>query len=107
MGDINYLVKELDKEIQKERFAGVSKTKNMSQIKIQDLLPLLRHGFVAMDKDGNWYWYPEKPIARRGIMCFFGQPYESSTAFSCKLNNIFDIAPFEGDWKDSLIECGK
>lgn len=23
------------------------------------------------------------------------------------LSGGFDVAPFEGDWKDSLMECGK
>ena len=50
----------------------------MTQIKIQDLLPLMKPGFDA---------------------CLMDE-------YVC-LSGGFDIAPFEGDWKDSLMECGK
>ena len=30
-------------------------------IDIQVLLPLLKKGWVAMDIDKSWYWFPEKP----------------------------------------------
>ncbi len=33
----------------------------MSQIKTQDLLPLLRPGWVAMDERGRWAWYENRP----------------------------------------------
>lgn len=74
----------------------------MAQIKIQDLLPLLKPGFVAMDKDGTWCWYS-----------FCTSHNDFSWGFNAKfmdeyicLSDVFDIAPFEGDWKDSLMECG-
>ena len=33
----------------------------MKQITIYDLLPLLRNGWVAMDADGTWCWFSQKP----------------------------------------------
>lgn len=73
----------------------------MKQIKIYDLLPLLRPGYVAMEKNGIWYWYDHEPVSDNiGIWVLLsdGDLYELST---------FNIAPFDGDWKDSLMECGK
>lgn len=76
----------------------------MAQIKIQGLLPLLKPGWVAMDKNGEWGWFKEKPYAdvyHNDWSTTFGKPYV------CLAIDAFDIAPFEGDWKDSLMECGK
>ena len=73
----------------------------MPKIKIQDLLPLLRKGYVAMEKYGIWYWYTHKPVPDNiGIWIQLpdGDLYELSA---------FNIAPFDGDWKDSLMECGE
>ena len=30
-------------------------------IKITDLIPMLKNGWVAMDNNGAWWWYNEKP----------------------------------------------
>ena len=71
----------------------------MTQIKIYDLLPLLRPGYVAMEKNGIWYLYEHKPVPDNiGIWMFDGDLYELSA---------FNIERFDGDWKDSLMECGK
>lgn len=73
----------------------------MNQIKIYDLLPRLRPGYVAMEKNGIWYWYDHEPVPdNTGIWMFLsgGELYELSA---------FKIEPFEGDWKDSLMKCGK
>lgn len=71
----------------------------MKQIKIQDLLPLLHHGWVALDKDGDWNFFREKPKRSNDFWCAYHG--------CCCLNFLFNIAPYEGDWKDSLMECGK
>ena len=65
----------------------------MKQITIYDLLPLLKPGWVAMDGEGTWVgngqtqWLPAR-VGSGESMELWG----------------FDIAPFEGDWKDSLME---
>ena len=72
----------------------------MKEISIYDLLPLLRKGWVAMDKNGDWCWYMRKPTASFALKIWDGmQP--------TKLSFLFNIAPFAGHWKDSLMECGK
>jgi hypothetical protein len=71
----------------------------MKQITIYDLLPLLKKGWVAMDNDGNWWFYKTEPIKCSSV--WFGRdglPGEE------KLSSSFNIAPFDGDWKDSLIK---
>ena len=65
-------------------------------IDIKVLKPLLRKGYVAMDKDGGWYWYDEKPY-----ICWSLWRY---TSLYTRLD-IFNIKPVE-NWKDSLMECG-
>ena len=70
----------------------------MSQIKIQDILPLLKPGFVAMNEWGEWFWYRNKPILDNG--------HYTSNGLVAHLHMI-NITPYEGDWKDSLMECGK
>ena len=68
----------------------------MKQITIYDLIPLLQDGYVAMDKSGFWYWYEFMPKQER---------YYWWGKLDCiKLQRIFNIAPFDGDWKDSLIK---
>ena len=34
-------------------------------IDIKVLLPLLKKGWVAMDKNGGWHWYKEKPYIEK------------------------------------------
>lgn len=68
----------------------------MKQITIYDLLPLLQDGYVAMDKSGFWYWYGIMPTQEK--YCWMGK------LDTIKLQRIFNIAPFDGDWKDSLIK---
>lgn len=31
-------------------------------INIQDIIPFMKKGWVAMDKSGQWWWYNEKPF---------------------------------------------
>lgn len=67
------------------------------QITIYDLLPLLKKGWVAMDENGRWVWYNEKPIC-----CINGRWGVSEDADAFRLS-CFNVAPF-GSWKDSLIK---
>ena len=76
----------------------------MNQITIYELLPLLRKGYVAYDPSGVWVWYRLKPDAHN----FYGQwlPARVGPGETMELWG-FDIAAFDGDWKDSLMECGR
>ena len=65
-------------------------------IDIQVLSPLLKKGYVAMDKCGNWYWYEIKPIHDSDVW-MSGKP-----AFYL---SAFNIKPVE-NWEESLQECG-
>lgn len=70
----------------------------MKQITIYDLLPLLKKGWVAMNANGRWFFYNYKPKKGHfGNYWYMSRPYEYAL-------NLFNIAPFDGDWKDSLIK---
>lgn len=66
-------------------------------IDIQVLLPLLPKGWVAMDKDEEWFWFECKP---RPTTAFwdFEEGY-------CNKISGFNLKPAE-DWQNSLMECG-
>ena len=67
-------------------------------IDIKVLLPLLRKGWVAMDKNGDWYWFENKPSADSQMMCWReNDDFEEIRAFNLKPAT---------DWKESLMECG-
>ena len=74
----------------------------MKQITIYDLLPLLNDGYVAMDEDGDWFWYWKKPIIFEDSDKWM--PYKATSKVEKIPEQLFDIAPFDGDWKDSLIK---
>ena len=65
-------------------------------IDIKVLLPLLKKGWVAMDKDRSWYWYKEKPQINLDLW----KNNSSYIFLSC-----FNIKPVE-NWEESLQECG-
>ena len=65
-------------------------------IDIEALLPLLRKGWVAMDKDGTWYHYEEKPRIHQDLWI---------NGSICKILVCFNIKPAE-NWETSLQECG-
>lgn len=78
----------------------------MKQITIYDLLPLLKKGWVAMEKDGGWYWYERKPfISGTGrYWCANIDDYEGDFYKLYDIGFIKKIKRFKGDWKDSLIK---
>lgn len=65
-------------------------------IDITVLLPLLKKGWVAMDKNGAWCWYEEKPQIHR-------YPWNNNSFYI--LLSCFNIKPVE-NWETSLMECG-
>ena len=69
----------------------------MKQITIYDLLPLLKKGWVAMEESGLWWWMQYKPFP-------FKNQWHYNKGTIKPLYWLFNIAPFDGDWKDSLIK---
>lgn len=74
----------------------------MAQITIYDLLPLLRKGWVAMTESGKWFWFRFKPTKR--IEHGGWSTVSSNIPTILPLHAGFNIKPFDGDWKDSLME---
>lgn len=73
----------------------------MKQITIYDLLPLLKKGWVAMDDGGYWHVFELKPV----LFKEYGLWGRDEGGFIYPLPKYaFNIAPFDGDWKDSLIK---
>lgn len=66
-------------------------------IDIEVLKPLLRKGWVAMDKNGKWYWFKERPYIEK----FY---YSWNTGSPISLEG-FNIKPAD-NWETSLMECG-
>lgn len=75
----------------------------MKQITIYDLLPLLCKGWVAMERTGDWYYFSRKPKLSKPHNVW----WSPKSIDDIKILDMFNIAPFNGDWKDSLMECGK
>lgn len=67
-------------------------------IKIEQLLPLLKKGWVAMDEDETWWWHERKPTKDPS----FGN-WASRGEF-CDLD-MFDIEPIFY-WANSVMRCG-
>ena len=65
-------------------------------IDIKVLLPLLKKGWVAMDKNGDWHWYAKKPKQGSGEWIATG----FITSF-----HAFNLKTAE-NWESSLTECG-
>lgn len=66
-------------------------------IEIQVLLPLLKKGYVAMDKYGFWYWHKNKPSKRE-------EDWRTKDDIAGDLV-AFNLKPAE-NWETSLMECG-
>ena len=69
---------------------------------IQDIIPFMKDGWVAMDSNCEWGWYDKKPVIDKEILQWSlndeGESYEM-------LNIPFDIAPAD-DWTKSLLKVG-
>lgn len=71
-------------------------------INIQDIIPFMKKGWIAMDEDGSWYWFNGKPKLNHDTWrC--GERLKIRKAE--RLSNTFDIAPAD-DWTKSLIKLG-
>lgn len=67
-------------------------------IKITDITPFMKKGWVAMDKNKKWWFFRVKPEATTNVWLSRGIEEEY-------LNNVFNIAPAD-DWTQSLIKVG-
>lgn len=82
----------------KDYVKALQKLARGEQISIAVLLPFLKKGWVAMDKNGNWYWYSEKPIILENSY------WSASKGHNYSINGFnFKLAE---DWRNSLMECG-
>lgn len=68
-------------------------------IDIEVLLPLLKKGWVAMDKDEDWYFFTNKPYVNLKAM-----DWRSNDIEFWKIR-LFNLKPAT-DWTNSLMECG-
>lgn len=67
-------------------------------IDIKVLLPLLKKGWVAMDKEGEWFWYSSKPNLDLFLRMWRG----SSETYHI---GGFNLKPAD-NWENSVMECG-
>lgn len=66
-------------------------------INIQDIIPFMKDGWVAMDKNKCWYWHRRKPTKLNSPWNYWdskGSDFELL---------MFKIAPAD-DWTKSLIK---
>lgn len=75
-------------------------------MKIQDLLNQSKPcwKYAAMDEDGTWYIYTEEPYLSNCGTWTNELDTDDISHYAKAVGHLFDIEPFEGDWKDSLIE---
>lgn len=74
-------------------------------INIQDIIPFMKDGWVAMDKDGRWCWYSDKPYisAQKEAIAW---SMRRSSPYNVKSLMFMEVAPAD-DWTKSLIKVGK
>ena len=69
-------------------------------IEIEQLMPILVRGYVAMDKSGHWVWFLTKPIIEGNIWV---SPKCDNYVV---LSDCFRIKPVDY-WTKSLRRCPK
>lgn len=77
----------------------------IDSITVKELIPYLRNGWIAMDKNGDWCWYEYKPVCVDVENCHKWLR-EDINHLWCNLSRVFEIAPcsINIDWKKSLRE---
>lgn len=66
-----------------------------------DSLPAWSNKYIAMDMDGTWYCYKEKPKVHSDV--WSGPP----SIHAIKIPSVHNPRNFFGDWKESLFKCPK
>lgn len=82
----------------KDYVEALQKITKGEPIDIRALLPLLKKGWVAMDKDGEWFWYECKPSKE---MIF----WDSNEGRFEDMFFPINLKPAD-NWEESLMECG-
>ena len=70
-------------------------------IDITVLLPLLKKGWVAYEKEYGWIWFKNKPLILRGTE----EDETWTNKGSYRIIGCFNLKPAE-NWEESLKECG-
>ena len=65
------------------------------QITIEELVPLLKNGWVAMDFDGTWVWFSRKPYSTAS-----GRWQVKRGRFAVLYS--FELTPYDTNWLNSL-----
>lgn len=74
------------------------------QIKIEELIPYMRKGWVACDSDGTWVWSNKKLFKKRLYKnAFYWTGDSEKVVLSDSFTSAFNIAPAK-DWTKSLIK---
>lgn len=73
------------------------------QIKIEELIPFMKKGWVACDKDGYWSYFRQKPVL--GFDMWYPQRKFGQEWNTIVLGLYFNIKPAK-DWTKSLIKVG-
>ena len=68
---------------------------------MKEIAPKMRAGWVAMNKQGLWWYFPDEPLLNMGSLCW----NKTGAKFPSLLNG-FAIAPVD-DWMQSLRKVGK
>ena len=69
-------------------------------INIQDIIPFMKKGWVAMDGNCKWAWYDKKPTIDKEFLQWL--PDDNDGIYEM-LDSAFDIVPAD-DWTKSLIQ---
>lgn len=69
-------------------------------INIQDIIPFMKKGWVAMDETGVWYYHEQEPEMSDSITGGYWRSWDN-----VRISDVFDIAPAD-DWTKSLIKVG-
>lgn len=74
----------------------------IKQVDIQEIIPYLDdEGYVAMDENGEWWWYDLQPVINN--LKDRWQPLPDTVCYLCRLRNIKPAS----DWTKSLINLGE
>ena len=84
--------------ILKDYVEALQKLAKGEPIDIRALLPFLKKGWVAMDKDGEWFWYECKPSKEMSF-------WDSNEGRFEDMFFPINLKPAD-NWEESLMECG-